>query len=303
MTITVDGKEEKTEKTEIKYDRHFQIGKNLAETKLDKSVLKLSDSSLIADIEDSDYNFSLGKIVSEKGKNGKETFDYKAEILLKEEDSSNADDKTKYYKTKLTMFKNGALSFGVTTKETKDKKDSYTYNDILQIKRNPKTSSLIDVKKGDPIVEKELVDIKLDSSTFLCLGAKQGETLNLDAYDEKNFLDRTYIMMKGQKLVLHSNTGADATFGDIHIAGESADGEIFSTPVGTSFNGNVAIKMGGTTAPEIFFTGAGNGLILEKYTENTTEFGTYRLRKNPKNTDHALLVNGNMKATGLNVIN
>ncbi len=303
LTITVDGEEEKTKKTEIKYDRHFQIGKNLAETKLDKSVLKLSDSSLIADIEDSDYNFSLGKIISGEDKDGKETFDYKAEILLKEEDSSNTDDKTKHYKTKLTMLKDGALSFGVTTKETKDKKDSYTYNDILQIKRNPKTSSLIDVKKGDPIVEKELVDIKLDSSTFLCLGAKQGETLNLKAYDEKNFLDRTYIMMKGQKLVLHSNTGADATFGDIHIAGESADGKILSTPVGTSFNGNVAIKMGGTTAPEIFFTGAGNGLILEKYTENTTEFGTYRLRKNPKNTGHALLVNGNMKATGLNVIN
>lgn len=303
LTITVDGEEEKTEKTEIKYDRHFQIGKNLAETKLDKSVLKLSDSSLIADIEDSDYNFSLGKIVSEEDKNGKETFDYKAEILLKEEDSSNVDDKTKHYKTKLTMLKNGAFSFGVTTKETKDKKNSYTYNDILQIKRNPQNESSIDIKKGDSVVLKELIDVKLDSSTFLCLGAKQGETLNLDAYDEKNFLDRTYIMMKGQKLVLRSNTGADATFGDIHIAGESADGKILSTPVGTSFNGNVAIKMGGTTAPEIFFTGAGNGLILEKYTENTTEFGTYRLRKNPKNTGHALLVNGNMKATGLNVIN
>lgn len=301
LTITVDGEEEKTEKTEIKYDRHFQIGKNLAETKLDKSVLKLSDSSLIADIEDSDYNFSLGKIVSEKDKNGKETFDYKAELLLKGEDSSNADDKTKHYKTKLTMFKNGALSFGVTTKETKDKKDSYTYNDILQIKRNPKTSSLIDVKKGDSIVEKELVDIKLDSSTFLCLGAKQGEALNLD-YDEKNFLGRTYIMMKGQKLVLHSNTGADATFGDIHIAGESTDGKTSSIPVGTSFNGHVALKMGGSTAPEIFFTGAENGLILEKYTEtegeNIIEFGTYRLRKNPENKQHALEIKGNVLVDG-----
>ena len=301
LTITVDGEEEKTEKTEIKYDRHFQIGKNLAETKLDKSVLKLSDSSLIADIEDSDYNFSLGKIVSEKDKNGKETFDYKAELLLKGEDSSNADDKTKHYKTKLTMFKNGALSFGVTTKETKDKKDSYTYNDILQIKRNPQNKSSIDVKKGDPIVLKELIDIKLDSSTFLCLGAKQGEALNLD-YDEKNFLGRTYIMMKGQKLVLHSNTGADATFGDIHIAGESTDGKTSSIPVGTSFNGHVALKMGGSTAPEIFFTGAENGLILEKYTEtegeNIIEFGTYRLRKNPENKQHALEIKGNVLVDG-----
>lgn len=299
-----EGKED-TAKTKIEYDRHLQIGKNLAEIKLDKSLLKLSDSSFIADVEDSDYSFSLGKII--KNKDGKETFDYKAELLLKQEDSSNAEDKTKYYKTKLTMLKDGALSFGVTTKETKDKKVSYTYNDILQIKRNPQSSSSIDAKKGESI-QKELVDIKLDSSTFLCLGAKQGEALNLKGvYDEENFLDRTYIMMKGQKLVLRSNTGADATFGDIHIAGESTDGKTSSVPVGTSFNGNVALKMGGSTAPEIFFTGAENGLILEKYTEtkgkNTIEFGTYRLKKNPKNTGHALLVNGNMKATGLNVIN
>lgn len=301
LTITVDGKEEKTEKTEIKYDRHFQIGKNLAETKLDKSALKLSDSSLIADIEDSDYNFSLGKIVS-KDKDSKETFDYKAEILLKQEDSSNANDKTKHYKTKLTILKDGALSFGVTTKKTEDKKDSYIYNDILQIKRNPQSSSSIDIKEGKT-VQKELVDIKLDSSTFLCLGAKQGEALNpKGVYDEKNFLDRTYIMMKGQKLVLHSNTGADATFGDIHIAGESTDGKTSSIPVGTSFNGHVALKMGGSTAPEIFFTGAKNGLILEKYTEtkgeNTIEFGTYRLRKNPENKEHALEIKGNMLVDG-----
>ena len=292
--------EEDTAKTKIEYDRHLQIGKNLAEIKLDKSVLKLSDSSLIADIEDSDYNFSLGKIVL-KDKDGKETFDYKAEILLKQEDSSNADDKTKHYKTKLTMLKDGALSFGVTTKKTEDKEVSYTYNDILQIKRNPQTSSSIDVKEGKT-VQKELVDIKLDSSTFLCLGAKQGEALNLGAYDEKNFLDRTYIMMKGQKLVLRSNTGADATFGDIHIAGESTDGKTSSTPVGTSFNGNVALKMGGSTAPEIFFTGAENGLILEKYTEtkgkNTIEFGTYRLRKNPENKQHALEIKGNVLVDG-----
>lgn len=301
LIITVDGEEEKIEKTEIKYDRHFQIGKNLAETKLDKSVLKLSDSSLIADIKDSDYNFSLGKIVSGKDKDGKETFDYKAELLLKQEDSSNAEDKTKHYETKLTMLKDGALSFGVTTKETKDKKVSYTYNDILQIKRNPQSSSSIDAKKGESI-QRELVDIKLDSSTFLCLGAKQGEALNLGAYDEKNFLDRTYIMMKGQKLVLRSNTGADATFGDIHIAGESTDGKTSSIPVGTSFNGNVALKMGGSTAPEIFFTGAENGLILEKYTEtkgkNLIEFGTYRLRKNPDNKEHALEIKGNVLVDG-----
>lgn len=300
LTITVNGEEEKTE-TEIKYDRHFQIGKNLAETKLDKSVLKLSDSSLIADIEDSDYNFSLGKIMS-KDKDDKETFDYKAELLLKQEDSSNTEDKTKHYKTKLTMFKDGALSFGVTTKETKGKKVSYTYNDILQIKRNPQSSSSIDVKKGESTVQRELVDIKLDSSTFLCLGAKQGEALNLGAYDEKNFLDRTYIMMKGQKLVLRSNTGADATFGDIHIAGESTDGKTSSIPVGTSFNGNVALKMGGSTAPEIFFTGAENGLILEKYTEaqgkNIIEFGTYRLKKNPENKEHALEIKGNVLVDG-----
>lgn len=293
--------EEDTAKTKIEYDRHLQIGKNLAEIKLDKSVLKLSDSSLIADIEDSDYNFSLGKIALEKDKDGKETFDYKAEILLKQEDSSNANDKTKHYKTKLTIFKDGALSFGVTTKETKNKEDSYPYNDILQIKRNPQSSSSIDVKKGET-VQKELVDIKLDSSTFLCLGAKQGEALNLGAYDEKNFLDRTYIMMKGQKLVLRSNTGADATFGDIHIAGESTDGKTSSVPVGTSFNGNVALKMGGSIAPEIFFTGAENGLILEKYTEtkgeNTIEFGTYRLRKNPKDTKHALEIKGNVSIGG-----
>lgn len=293
--------EEDTAKTKIEYDRHLQIGKNLAEIKLDESVLKLSDSSLIADIEDSDYSFSLGKIMSGKDKDGKETFDYKAEILFKQEDSSNADDKTKHYKTKLTMLKDGALSFGVTTKETKDKKISYTYNDILQIKRNLQSSSSIDVKKGESI-QKELVDIKLDSSTFLCLGAKQGEALNLGAYDEKNFLDRTYIMMKGQKLVLHSNTGADATFGDIHIAGESTDDKTSSIPVGTSFNGNVALKMGGSTAPEIFFTGAGNGLILEKYTEtkgeNTIEFGTYRLRKNPENKQHALEIKGNVLVDG-----
>lgn len=300
LTIMVDKEEEKTEKTEIKYDRHFQIGKNLAETKLDKSVLKLSDSSLIADIEDSDYNFSLGKIVS-KDKDDKEIFDCKAEILLKQEDSSNANDKTKHYKTKLTILKDGALSFGVTTKKTEDEEVSYTYNDILQIKRNPQTSSSIDVKEGKT-VQKELVDIKLDSSTFLCLGAKQGEALNLGAYDEKNFLDRTYIMMKGQKLVLRSNTGADATFGDIHIAGESTDDKTSSTPVGTSFNGNVALKMGGSTAPEIFFTGAENGLILEKYTEtkgkNTIEFGTYRLRKNPENKQHALEIKGNVLVDG-----
>lgn len=303
--------EEDTAKTKIEYDRHLQIGKNLAEIKLDKSVLKLSDSSLIADIEDSDYNFSLGKIALEKDKDGKETFDYKAEILLKQEDSSNANDKTKHYKTKLTIFKDGALSFGVTTKETKNKEVFYTYNDILQIKRNPQTSSSIDVKEGKT-VQKELVDIKLDSSTFLCLGAKQGEALNLGAYDEKNFLDRTYIMMKGQKLVLRSNTGADATFGDIHIAGESTDGKTSSIPVGTSFNGNVALKMGGSTAPEIFFTGAENGLILEKYTEtkgeNPIEFGTYRLRKNPENKQHALeikgntLVDGALKATKLEAV-
>lgn len=293
--------EEDTAKTKIEYDRHLQIGKNLAEIKLDKSVLKLSDSSLIADIEDSDYNFSLGKIMSGKDKDGKETFDYKAEILLKQEDSSNTEDKAKHYKTKLTILKDGALSFGVTTKETKNKEDSYLYNDILQIKRNPQSSSSIDVKKGESI-QKELVDIKLDSSTFLCLGAKQGEALNLGAYDEKNFLDRTYIMMKGQKLVLRSNTGADATFGDIHIAGESTDGKTSSIPVGTSFNGNVALKMGGSTAPEIFFTGAENGLILEKYTEtkgkNTIEFGTYRLRKNPENKEHALEIKGNVLVEG-----
>lgn len=293
--------EEDTAKTKIEYDRHLQIGKNLAEIKLDKSVLKLSDSSLIADIEDSDYNFSLGKIMSGKDKDGKETFDYKAEILLKQEDSSNTEDKAKHYKTKLTILKDGALSFGVTTKETKNKEDSYLYNDILQIKRNPQSSSSIDVKKGESI-QKELVDIKLDSSTFLCLGAKQGEALNpKGVYDEKNFLDRTYIMMKGQKLVLHSNTGADATFGDIHIAGESTDSngkKISSIPVGTSFNGHVALQMGGSTAPEIFFTGAENGLILEKYTEDKTTFGTYRLRKNPENKQHALEIKGNMLVDG-----
>lgn len=293
--------EEDTAKTKIEYDRHLQIGKNLAEIKLDKSVLKLSDSSLIADIEDSDYNFLLGKIMSGKDKDGKETFDYKAEILLKQEDSSNTEDKAKHYKTKLTILKDGALSFGVTTKETKNKEDSYLYNDILQIKRNPQSSSSIDVKKGESI-QKELVDIKLDSSTFLCLGAKQGEALNpKGVYDEKNFLDRTYIMMKGQKLVLHSNTGADATFGDIHIAGESTDSngkKISSIPVGTSFNGHVALQMGGSTAPEIFFTGAENGLILEKYTEDKTTFGTYRLRKNPENKQHALEIKGNMLVDG-----
>ena len=301
LTITVDGEEEKTEKTEIKYDRHFQIGKNLAETKLDKSVLKLSDSSLIADIEDSDYNFSLGKIMSGKDKDGKETFDYKAELLLKGEDSKNTSDKIKHYKTKLTLLKDGVFSFGVTTKKTKDKEVSYIYKDILQIKRNPDTKSSIDIKKGDPVISKELIDVKLDSSTFLCLGAEKGETLKSD-YDEKDLLKRTYLMMEGQKLVLHSNTGADATFGDISIAGQSTDGKTSSIPVGTSFNGNIALKMGGTTAPEIFFTGAENGLILEKYTEtqgeNTIEFGTYRLKKNPENKEHALEIKGNVLVDG-----
>lgn len=300
LTITVDGEEEKIEKTEIKYDRHFQIGKNLAETKLDKSVLKLSDSSLIADIEDSDYNFSLGKIMS-KDKDGKETFDYKAELLLKGEDSKNTNDKTKHYKTKLTMLKDGVFSFGVTTKETEDKTVSYTYKDVLQIKKNPDTKSSIDIKKGDPVIFKELIDVKVDSSTFLCLGAEKGETLKSD-YDEKDLLKRTYLMMEGQKLVLHSNTGADATFGDISIAGQSTDGKISSIPVGTSFNGHVALQMGGSTAPEIFFTGAENGLILEKYTEtqgkNLIEFGTYRLKKNPENKNHALEIKGNMLVEG-----
>lgn len=117
---------------------------------------------------------------------------------------------------------------------------------------------------------------------------------------------RNYIKMEGDDFELHSQRGGILSlYSGFKVTVNKEEKELKLTS--STFSNNLTILGDTKENKGLYFTEAQNGLIIEQYKEqrgdDIWESNLYTIRRNPIQTNHALLVKGNMKATGLNVIN
>lgn len=117
---------------------------------------------------------------------------------------------------------------------------------------------------------------------------------------------RNYIKMEGDDFELHSQRGGILSlYSGFKVIVNNEEKKLKLTS--STLSNNLTILGDTTDNKGLYFTEAQNGLVIERYLEQrgneTWESNLYTIRRNPIQTNHALLVKGNMKATGLNVIN
>ena len=119
-------------------------------------------------------------------------------------------------------------------------------------------------------------------------------------------LTRNYIKMEGDDFELHSQRGGILSlYSGFKVTVNKEEKKLNLTS--STLSNNLTILGDTQENKGLYFTEAQNGLVIERYQEQrgneTWESNLYTIRRNPIQTNHALLVKGNMKATGLNVIN
>lgn len=117
---------------------------------------------------------------------------------------------------------------------------------------------------------------------------------------------RNYIKMEGDDFELHSQRGGILSlYSGFKVTVNNEEKELKLTS--STLSNNLTILGDTKENKGLYFTEAQNGLVIERYLEqrgeDIWESNLYTIRRNPNPTNHALLVKGNMKATGLNVIN
>lgn len=122
----------------------------------------------------------------------------------------------------------------------------------------------------------------------------------------KEELTKNYIKMEGDDFELHSQRGGILSlYSGFKVTVNKEEKKLNLTS--STLSNNLTILGDTKENKGLYFTEAQNGLLIERYQEqrgsDTWDTNLYVLKRNPKQTNHALLVKGNMKADGLNVIN
>ena len=145
--------------------------------------------------------------------------------------------------------------------------------------------------------------IKMETPSYLNVQAGKKAYFYTTGYDSKQEANtRNYIKMEGDNFELHSQRGGILSlYSGFKVTANNEEKKLKLTS--STLSNNLTILGDTTENKGLYFTEAQNGLIIERYQEDTLESNLYTIRRNPDQTHHALLVKGNMQATGLNVIN
>lgn len=117
-------------------------------------------------------------------------------------------------------------------------------------------------------------------------------------------LTRNYIKMEGDNFELHSQRGGILSlYSGFKVTVNKEEKKLNLTS--STLSNNLTILGDTKENKGLYFTEAQNGLLIERYQEqrgsDIWDTNLYVLKRNPKQTYHALLVKGNMKADGLNL--
>ncbi len=149
--------------------------------------------------------------------------------------------------------------------------------------------------------------IKMETpSNFLAHAGEKAYFYTTGYKSEQEELTRNYIKMEGDNFELHSQRGGILSlYSGFKVTVNKEEKKLNLTS--STLSNNLTILGDTQENKGLYFTEAQNGLVIERYQEQrgneTWESNLYTIRRNPIQTNHALLVKGNMKATGLNVIN